>query len=604
MFQYNYFARPIQWRGDHAPAETDSRDRLLLSWAEHCIECAAPSCYASCDLFSPTEAGKCRRIENGLVPVKAGPRGGVELRFKRWGKLEAQGNAALISAGKARAAEHLTALAARQAHGLGQVIGRFSEAPRWATAHEALFKRVNAWLESRRDPAGPVPNLLLIEAENLDTAPCELLLSIAVDKARLTRDLTASQLPPPVTIPISLAPGMNRVSVPLAEAAAIFECGLPFNFALAPLGSATPHLILFELEVVFDPKQAAKPAAAGPAGFKGPAKLVVFDLDNTLWDGVLLEGDVRLRDGIRELFVELDERGILLSVASKNAPADGLERLKGFGLDDLLLFPQIGWLPKSRSIKTIVETIDIGIDSVIFVDDNPFERAEVSAVHPRVEVLDDQSIATLLDHPRLQGAKTAESRSRRKMYQEAVVRTQAASSFGDDYIEFLRSCELVLTIRPDVPADHDRIAELVQRTNQLNFSGRKYDRAAIAAALADDRIHLVIECNDRFGSYGTVGFCMAHFEEIGAAPRVVVDDFMLSCRVQGKFIEQALIHHLVNAAGAETAEVFIDFHKTDRNRPAQLVLEEIGFTAGASSGYSLDPRKVDLSVPFMTVISG
>jgi len=278
-----------------------------------------------------------------------------------------------------------------------------------------------------------------------------------------------------------------------------------------------------------------------------------------------------------------------------------MERLASFGLDEFMLFPQIGWLPKSRSIKTIVETIDIGVDSVIFIDDNPFERAEVSAVHPQVEVLDDNSIATLVDHPRLQGAKTAESRTRRKMYQEAVVRTQAASSFGDDYLEFLRSCELLLTIRPDVPADHDRIAELVQRTNQLNFSGRKYDRSAIAAALNDDRMHLVIECSDRFGSYGTVGFCMAHFENGADLQRVIVDDFMLSCRVQGKFIEQALIDYLVNRAGSDVAEVIIDFHKTDRNRPAQLVLEEIGFTAGAAGGYRLDPRQVDLAVPFMTV---
>lgn len=601
MFQFNYFARPSEWRGDRAPAADDLRDRLILSWAEHCIECAAPSCYASCDLFSPTEAGKCRRIENGLVPVQAGQRTGVELRFKRWGKLEAQGNARLFPPAKARTAERLTALAARQAHALGQLIGRFSTAPRWATAHETLFKRVNTWLERHRDPTGPVPNLALIEAENLDAEPCELLLTIAVDKARLNRDLTASQLPPPVSIPITLVPGSNRLSIPISDAAPVFECGLPFNLALAPLGSATPHLILFELEVVFDPAQAAQPVEGAQIEFKVPAKLVVFDLDNTLWDGVLLEGDVRLRDGIRELFVELDERGILLSVASKNAPADALERLAGFGLDAFLLFPQIGWLPKSRSIKTIVDTIDIGIDSVMFIDDNPFERAEVSAVHPKVEVLDDQSLANLLQHPRLQGAKTAESRSRRKMYQEAVVRTQAAGSFGDDYLEFLRSCELVLTIRPDLPADHDRIAELVQRTNQLNFSGRKYDRAAIAEALDDDRIHLVIECSDRFGSYGTVGFCMAHLEDIAGSPRVVVDDFMLSCRVQGKFIEQALIDHLVRLAGPSTAEVFIDFHKTDRNRPAQLVLEEIGFTAGALSGYSLDPRQVELSVPFMTV---
>lgn len=601
MFQFNYFARPVDRKGARGSVVPDRHGKVVLSWAEHCIECAAPICYSTCDLYSPTETGKCRRIENGLQPVLADGATGAEVRFKRWGKLEAQGNSTLLDAPRARRIEQIAGLSARAAHTLGRAALRVNADPRWATASEAFCKRLNAWLEARRDPAGPVPNLLILDAECRNQAPAELLLSIAVDKARLDKAWSASQLPPPVTIALTLQPGANRLSIPLGDAAAIFECGLPFNLALAPLGEKTPHLTVFELEVVFEPVIAPPAPDAGTIAPTTAAKLVVFDLDHTLWDGILLEGEVRLRDGIHDLFAELDERGILISVASKNAPDDAMGKLTALGLADYLLFPQVGWLPKSRSIKTIVDTIDIGIDTVIFIDDNPFERAEVSAVHPKVEVLDDGAIASLAQHPRLQGSKTAESRTRRRMYQDAIVRTQAATSFGGDYIEFLRGCELEVTIRPDTPADVDRISELVQRTNQLNFSGRKYDRQAIAEALCDDRLHLVIDCADRFGNYGTVGFCMAHFEGEEGRKRLVVDDFMLSCRVQGKFIEKALLNDLVLRADGELDEVFIDFRKTERNRPAQLVLEEIGFGEGADGGYVLDPGAVDLSVPFMTV---
>lgn len=603
MFQFNYFVRPVDRRGAPGTLVADRRDKIILSWAEHCIECAAPGCYATCDLYSPTEAGKCRRIENGLRPVLTGSRTGAEVRFKRWGKLEAQGNNTLLAASTARRIERAAKLSAQVTHRLGRAMLRFSSDQRWATAPEALFKRINQQLETKRSTVGPVPNRLVLEAENLNDEVSELLLTIAVDKTRLDKDWTASQLPPPVSIPIDLQPGLNRLEASLNEAAPTFECGLPFILSLAPLGESTPHLIVYELEAVLEPELMA-PLRNQPSSVQNiPAKLVVFDLDNTLWDGVLLEGQIKLRDDIRDLFAELDERGILLSVASKNAQEDAMEQLTACGLTEFLLFPQVGWLPKSRSIKAIVDAINIGIDSVIFIDDNPFERAEVSTFHPQVEVLDDRAIPHLRQHPRLQGAKTPESRARRKMYQDALVRTQAATSYGGDYLEFLRGCELEVTIRHDTPADAERISELVQRTNQLNFSGRKYDRQAIAEALHDDRLHLVIDCADKFGSYGTVGFCMAHFEAADDQQRLVVDDFMLSCRVQGKFIEKALIHDLIARTEAVLSEVFIDFHKTARNRPAQLVLEEIGFSEGANGGYTLDPRLVDLAVPFMTVRS-
>uniref|UniRef100_UPI0025EF0BE8 HAD hydrolase-like protein n=1 Tax=uncultured Phenylobacterium sp. TaxID=349273 RepID=UPI0025EF0BE8 len=317
--------------------------------------------------------------------------------------------------------------------------------------------------------------------------------------------------------------------------------------------------------------------------------------------GVLLEGDVKLRDGVHRLFRTLDERGILISVASKNAHDEAMAKLEALGLSEFVLHQRIGWGPKSEGVKQIVRAIDIGADTVLFVDDNPFERAEVAGAVAGVEVLSDAALPTLADHPRLQGAVTAESRARRQMYREAIVREQTAERYGDDYIAFLRDCDIHVEIRPDNADDFDRIVELVQRTNQLNFSGRKYGREEIHHILADPaQTRHVLICRDKFGSYGTVGFCLSRREPCGEGERVVVEDFMLSCRVQGKFIEQALFWTLAKGEGQFATEIVVAFKPTDRNRAAEMVLEKLGFEL-AAEGRRRDLSPGDLAVDFLMI---
>ena len=102
-------------------------------------------------------------------------------------------------------------------------------------------------------------------------------------------------------------------------------------------------------------------------------KVVVWDLDNTLWDGVLLEGDtVRLRPGAAEALATLDSRGILLSIASKNDPDAALDRLRELGVSDYFIYPQIGWSAKSAGVAAIAQSINVGLDAIAFIDDDPF----------------------------------------------------------------------------------------------------------------------------------------------------------------------------------------------------------------------------------------
>jgi len=259
-------------------------------------------------------------------------------------------------------------------------------------------------------------------------------------------------------------------------------------------------------------------------------------------------------------------------------------------------------LPKSQKIRNIAKNLNIGIDTFAFIDDNQFELDEVASVVPELLPInfDANQIASLKSEPRFQGSVTEESRRRRKMYQAQVAREKEEQGFGDDYRGFLASCAIELEIGGYSEGDSERVAELVQRTNQLNFSGRKYSRDELRNVIANPTLgKYVLRVSDKYGSYGTVGFCLVKDKP----DTVEVLDFMLSCRVQSKFIEQALFSHLLahhNPGGAKA--IWVNFKKTDRNTPAHNVLRAIGFQScdaardGTNDGMilrTIDPLKCD-----------
>jgi FkbH-like protein len=566
---------PTRPAAAYAPFDGAAR-RSLLVWGEHCTECAAPDCYASCALYQPRPDRRCRRFEYGMYRNRHFPSAGgaaAEVVFRRWGKIEAEANVRLLPTAAVAAAERAAALAMPALGLAGRAAARLSGDERWSWLAFALLARLGRALERGRRRT---PDAFVVELYNPGTEPVALLLSMAVDRTRLAANARPDQLPRPLLRRLVVQPGYFREELPGAAFDALVQSGLPFSVALSPAEEDGVHLVFLSLDFV-DYREAAGGKAGVPA--RPAAKCVVFDLDHTLWDGVLLEGPVALRAGIAETFRRLDERGILISVVSKNAPEDAMAQLRLFGLADYVLYPEVGWGPKSDGVRRVAERLDIGIDSLIFVDDNPFERAEVAAALPAVETLPDTAIGGLLAHPRLQGAVTAESRSRRAMYKQAGARAEAAAHYGEDYKAFLRDCRIRIEIRPPTATDRQRVAELVQRTNQLNFSGRKYRMEEVDAILADpEREKYVVRCSDRYGDYGIVGFCLASAEDGG----VTVHDLMLSCRVQGKFIEQALFSHLARRRGWSARHIAVNFIPTARNGAARGVLEALGFAPDGS----------------------
>ena len=316
-------------------------------------------------------------------------------------------------------------------------------------------------------------------------------------------------------------------------------------------------------------------------------KCIVWDLDNTLWDGTLVEdgpNKLSLNPTMVEIIRALDDRGILHSIASKNNYDDAFDMLKRLHIDEYFVCPQICWQPKSESIRAIAHQLNIGMDTIIFVDDSQFEIVEVKAICPEVRTLDALRANELLEMNECLVPVTAESKVRRKMYQVEAERKKSAREFGDDYMEFLCQCRIQLTVGPMSDQNIERVHELTQRTNQMNFSGNRYDREVLRSILSAPYLDTyVISCEDRFGSYGVVGFSIVDSRE----PRMT--DLMFSCRIQSKRVEHAFLSYMLTKYRMRSVrDFFANYRRTTRNAPsgkvfADLGMEEVGVSDGLMS---------------------
>ena len=306
-------------------------------------------------------------------------------------------------------------------------------------------------------------------------------------------------------------------------------------------------------------------------------KCVVWDLDRTVWNGVLLEGDALvLRPGVRDAMAALDQRGILQSVASRNEPAPAWAQLQRFGLEHFFLQPQIGWDAKSQAVRRIAETLNLGLDTFAFVDDEPFERDEVTNALPQVRAYAPDDVARLFARPEFDpGTITEEARHRREMYLTDRVRQEAEKSFGGPSDAFLRSLGMVLVIAPAEGDDLERVEELVARTNQLNTTGRVYSREELQTLRrSPEHRLLVLELTDRYGGYGKIGVVLLHCTDAVWTIRLL----LMSCRVMSRGVGGAVITWLRREARDAGVRLRADFRPTERNRMMYVTYKFAGFS--------------------------
>ena len=546
----------------------------LLLWGEHCIECAAPACYSTCNLYQPRSDLRCRRFQFGCRKNNAfkSIRGyGVEITFKKWAKLEAFGATTIYPLRTAMRWERMFERLAGLTDVVGKAAYRINGNHTWAALTYELSERLMRAL-NRRARERVEPDAFLLEVYNPMSQEARLQLIFSMFRENIRGDDTHrpnARTVPPIIHTIALPPGYSRNEFDVRSLDRFLIPRVPFLITLVPEADSNARLVFLCADFV---KYEHRPVPH----HKGQIKCVVWDLDNTLWDGVLVEGDqVRLRPGIPQLLKYLDERGILLSIASKNDHQSAWEALTRLGVADYFLYPQIDWNPKSSKISAIARQLNIGLDTFAFIDDNPFELDEIASTLPGVTRIRAEDALGLINDPRFLGEATEESRQRRVLYKDQIVREKAQGDFASDYLSFLASCEIKLELSGYSDADRERVADLVQRTNQLNFSGRKYSRVELEEILANPELEkYVLRCQDKYGAYGIIGFAIVR----PTPSSLQILDFMLSCRVQRKGIELAFFSHLLthhNPYGA--GSTWINFQQTERNIPARGVLESLGF---------------------------
>jgi hypothetical protein len=280
------------------------RLRTVLPWSEHCTECVWPTCYSTCDLYSPRPDGGCRRFADGMVRIESETSANsyiLKIRFKRWGKLWTPGNIRLHSAEKAERLE-------KRDYRIGRALQRLpvpSLVKITATTKRYGFKKRMAAAASTGEE---FPTCFLLECYN--PGPCHVRLS-------LTMRATDERARMPFQKLLDLAPGFHRVRIPVEEIAALIDLRQPFGIDLIPNDDVDGTTLYFGLmDFVMElPEGQLAESKDNRKGDKSDKKVkcVVWDLDNTLWSGVLVEDgaeQLRLKAGIAHVIETLDQRGI------------------------------------------------------------------------------------------------------------------------------------------------------------------------------------------------------------------------------------------------------------------------------------------------------
>lgn len=304
-------------------------------------------------------------------------------------------------------------------------------------------------------------------------------------------------------------------------------------------------------------------------------KCLVWDLDQTIWDGILSENTCsRLREGIEEILSELDKRGILLSIASKNDYKSAIAQLKKFRIEHFFIYPQISWQPKSISIKTIAQLLNIHPDSIAFIDDQEYERDEVSFSIKEITCLKAEDADKILNMSEFQREYiTDDSRMRRKMYQDDILRASNEQKFETQQ-DFLESLKMTLSLSHATESDLQRVEELTQRTHQLNSTGYTYSYEELCQFMYSENYLLYIaELKDRYGTYGKIGVVLISISKEAWTIKLL----LTSCRVISRGVGITILSYILNMAQKLDINIYAEFLPTDRNRMMYVTYKFMGF---------------------------
>lgn len=340
-------------------------------------------------------------------------------------------------------------------------------------------------------------------------------------------------------------------------------------------------------------------------------KCLVLDLDNTLWGGILGEDGM---EGIQiggdypgkafgywqKALLELSKQGIILCINSKNNEKDVMEAWEKH--PSMVLRKEhfaawkINWTDKASNMRALAAELNIGLDSMVFVDDNPTERTLIRQELPMVAVPEfpSQPYELMTFYKQIVEtyfqvyAVTEEDIKKTAQYKANALRASAQTQYTN-MDEYLRSLEMVLTIREADEYSIPRIAQMTQKTNQFNLTTRRYTEADIRQILADGGRIWTLSIQDKFGDNGITGLLILKGDEI--------DTFLMSCRVLGKGIEEAFVKIVLKQLQAEQTRVTASYIPTEKNGQVKDFWAKMGFVvAGGEGKYALNLQAANLDI--------
>lgn len=510
-------------------------------------------------MFERNFDGKCRRFRSGIVPLRDGS---VAIEFSRWAKLEGVYTGRLQSFGIRKFWANLDRFVAMGA----RIINRLMAFVPGRIGAITIYRRLKLWF----DRYAPLNRTRIMR---------ELVARIWADREVRLHFVIISNGHETFDELLVLQKGWNEHTLKLPEvrrndrllffSTSEDEFKLVFNMLeLVPA--------ITEEQVVQEKKDVD---VVGPAQF---VKCIAWDLDNTLWKGILVEdgeNNLALNEEAVDVIKELDKRGIVSTVISKNDYDRVWPVLERFGISDYFIFPFINWLPKSGNLRAAAKTININLNTFAFVDDSAFERGEVSEQCPQVRVFKNTEIGDILGRPEFNPPISPESAGRRMSYQREMKRIAAASEFNGDYDAFLKSCRITLNffdLKQANDAEYERAYELIQRSNQLTLTGNRYEKENFRRlVLNKDRLAWGIRCCDRFGDYGIIGCVVIENE---GSERWRVKEFVMSCRVAKKGCETMAIDWVREEITKRGGKYLVaDIVDTGRNLALQEAFKAIRF---------------------------
>lgn len=525
------------------------------------MECSAPLCYENCVHYAKRSDGRCKRFENGFFTFedeKACCGQGAHIKFRKWANMMT-----VVFPSMMYEKEYTALFQSNQK--LGKRLKKIADSRlpvkvRWESIRTAEFLRRR---KLRRLTGGQgVPDAFLFHGFSYGEESFRLIIEIYDEHTPLFK--TA----------LNINHGENLFVLDKEKLSP--ECWKANNLVkIYPEND-----IEAEMDILWCDFVTGYPAAVEIPSEK--VKCVVWDLDNTIWDGTLIEtdniSDLHLNAYVLETIQNLDKRGIVQSIASKNDHDAAWQVIQALNLDEYFLYPQIHWNAKSGSIEQIARDLNIGIDSFAFIDDSVFEREQVHSVLPQVRIFDAAEIQGLLEKPEFSVMITQESQNRRKMYQAEEKRNELKTGMNEDTADFLKKCHLRIELfEPKSDDEIMRCYELVVRTNQLNMSGEKYTKDEFEQILnKPNHSNFAFSCKDDFGEYGIVGFGQYQIED----NTLIFTEFAMSCRVAGKYVESALFTSLLKREHCKQGH--FEVKKTKKNALLRRTLDEIGFVQSVS----------------------